>query len=186
MATMGYKEAAKKPDRRFSKKVMLATASIIIVLAVILSVLWLGGDEDDLYRLGQVQGGFVCEIQRDSSAWPSKWAKISDGNDSNLTSLGSEILGTERWAVANYGELPVGNLILSIYVIDIEGDGEMGRGDSIIVTAVNSTEFSSNVIYEFRLLVGSIAVSGVWYAMSFWFEGGRLVTGPMNTIVMPL
>ena len=85
------------------------------------------------------------------------------------------------WAIEEYGELSVGSTILRLYVIDVEGDGVMGRGDSIIVKAVNSSDFLPNATYEFRLWDGLMDVSGTEYKMSFWFENGVLRTSDLES-----
>jgi len=178
---MNREGAAKKSSRMLSKKVLLATASIVIVLAVILSVLWLGGEENELFSLSQIQGGFVCKIRQDSRTWLSQTIWIGDEHDGDARNLRSDDLGDGLWAIEEYRDLSIGNLVLHLYVIDVEGDGKMGRGDSIIVTAENSTDFSSNATYEFGLWVGTLAISGTEYTMSFWFEDGVMYTGNLES-----
>ena len=178
---MGNQETARKPPVELSKKVKLATASIVIVIAVIFSVLWLGSDDDDLFSLSQIQDGFMCDIRQDHSSWSSKQVAITcDASGGNWWYLANGNLDTGLPAIEEFQQLPVGDTTLQLYVIDVEGDGMMGRGDSIIVKAVNSSSFLSNATYDFILWSGLLAVSGTEYRMSFWFENGGLETGPLK------
>jgi hypothetical protein len=51
------------------------------------------------------------------------------------------------------------------------------------VTTLDSTEFVSDTIYSLAVTRGMLYISGVEWRMSFWFDNGQLVTGPMEAIV---
>jgi hypothetical protein len=162
--------------------ILLATASVVVAVILLSVLLWPGGDDEgDLFSLNQIEGGFVCEIQRDSSSWSRVYVWVDDGDYSGFFALGNDILEAGQWAIADYGEVQVNTLTLSLFVIDVKGDGEMGRGDSIIVTAVNSTGFSSDVAYRFVMWIGNLAISGTEYSMDFRFVDGTLVTDDLET-----
>ena len=182
MAAEDTQSVEKKKLRTFSRSAVLTASSILVAVAVMLSVLWIGDSgNEDLLSLHQIQGGFVCEIQRDSAAWSSVFVLVADGNDSNGYKLVSDTLDDGQWVEVDFGVKSVGDLWLSFRVIDLKGDGTMGRGDSIIVTAVGSTEFPSDVVYRFMLWIGQLAISGTEYTMDFWFEGEELVTSSLET-----
>lgn len=182
-----HPDAGKKTNRASTKRTILAAISVLVTITVILSVLWLGGHEDELFSLSQVQGGILCSIHLDSTNWSYKYLKIDDGASgaSVFWSLDTTNLSTGTWAVEVYDPQSLGDLLLRLHVIDEEGDGKMGRGDSIIVTALDSTEFSPDLTYSFALWQGHLAISGVEYRMEFWFENGQMVTSPMETTVYP-
>lgn len=164
------------------RRLLIAIASVSVAAVVLIVLLWPGSaDEDEtLFTLEQTQAGLVCEILRDSSEWSSVYVWVTDGNDSGGVLLDSSTLEGGEWATAEYCLVSVGELMLSVSVIDVEGDGSMGRGDSIIVTAVNSSEFSSTQVYEFGLWIGHLAIYGTEYRMSFWFEDGMMTTGNLE------
>ena len=83
--------------------------------------------------------------------------------------------------MVDFGDAPIYNLTLSFFVIDIEGDGEMGRGDSTEAAAANSTEFPSDVASEFVMWIGKLAIYGTEHRMSFWCDDGALFTGDIET-----
>ena len=185
MVTKSHQDAMEKSNRVFSKKVMLAAFSVLVVIAVILSVLWLGGDEGDLFSLNQVHGGILCSVHLDSTNWTHKYLKIENGDRNVFWSLQSANLSAGTWAVEEYEPQPLGDVLLRLHVIDAEGDGRMGQGDSIVVTTSDSAGFSPDLIYSFALWQGHIAISGVVSKMSFWYEDGQLATSSMETIVYP-
>jgi hypothetical protein len=185
MAMQSHPDTGKKTNRAYTKRTMLAAISVLVTITVILSVLWLGGHEDELFSLSQVQGGVLCSIHLDSTNWTHKYLKIENGDRNAFWSLQSANLSAGTWAVEEYELQPLGDVLLRLHVIDAEGDGRMGQGDSIVVTASGSAGFSPDLIYSFALWQGHIAISGVVSKMSFWFEDGQLATSSMETIVYP-
>ena len=170
----------KNRSRRLN--ILLIIASVVVATIVLSVLLWPGdGEKGDLFSLSQIQGGFVCEIQQDSSSWSRVFVWVYDGNNSGFCALDNDVLGAGQWAIADFGEIQVNTLTLSLFVIDVQGDGDMGRGDSVIVTAVNSTEFYSDVAYEFVMWVGNLAISGTEYSMDFRFDDGALITDDLET-----
>jgi hypothetical protein len=171
----------------------LMTISVFIVIAVILSVLWLAdredrlrGDLDDLFSLRQVEDGIQCTILLDTqSSWEYYTVCINQGQSSASWDFRSTNLSTGIPVVEDCGNQSLGGIILRLHVFDIQGDDMPGRGDSIIVTTSDSTEFLSDTIYSLAVTHGQLYISGAQWRMSFWFDDDQLVTGPMVTIVVP-
>lgn len=167
--------------------------SVFIVVAVILSVLWLagrgdrlGGDLDDLFSLSQVEDGIQCTILLDmQSSWEYVNVKISQGLGAASWGFRSTNLSTGIPVVEDCGNRSLGDVILRLYVFDVQGDDRPGRGDSITVMTLNSTMFLSDTTYSLAITRGFLYISGAEWRMSFWFDNGQLVTGPMEAIVVP-
>ncbi len=176
-----------KPRRVFTRNVLLAAVSVLIAVTVLLSVLWLGGNEDELLSLSQVKGGVKCAILRDTSYhWKYTTVHIEQqGIDSVWWNFYYTNLSTGSW-IAEAGDIRLlGDTALRLYVVEAEGDGTVGREDIVVITTLDSTEFSPDTVYSFALTHGSLAVSGTEYRMDFWFEEGVLETGPMKITNIP-
>ena len=177
--------------RVFTRRMALMAISVFIVVAVILSVLWLAGREDrlvgdldELFSLSQVEDGIQCTILLDmQSSWEDFNVHINqEGLNAAWWGFRSTNLSTGVPVVEDCGNQSLGDVILRLYVFDIQGDDRPGRGDSITVTTLDSTEFLSDTIYSFAIMRGPVYISGTLWSMDFWFDDDQLVTGPMVTI----
>lgn len=160
--------------------------SIIVALAVALTLLWHPESKDERFSLSQIQDGIKCTILRGLGSWGYSSVEIDDGTDRVAWNLGDPSLCRGVWTAAEFEIQQLGNMAVRLVVVDLEGDGNMSHNDYVVVTTVNSTGFMPNVLYKFTLGHGFRAISGVFLEQSFRFEDGKLVTGEQETTVIPI
>ena len=191
------KKESRQSDMSRRKKVIASAIVIVLVIAVILSMIWLDGNDDgpffgsiddDLFSLSQAEGGVKCTILRDTSwSWNYTTVQIElQGYDSACWNLCYTNLSTGSWIVDAGDVQLLGDTFLRLHIVEAEGDGRIGQGDAIVVSPLDSAEFLQDEVYRFALTRGNLAISGTEYWMNFWFEDGDFETGPMEMIHIPL
>ena len=178
--------------RALTKKGVLAILSILVALIVALTVLWYSGPHDmwrsseDRFSLSPVQDGIKCTFLERVGYWESFSVGIYVGTVGVAWKLDDPNLSRGSWAAAEFDIQQLGDIAVRLAAVDLEGNGNMSLNDYLVVTTVNSTGFTPDVLYVFKLWAGHIAISGVFLEQSFTFEDGRLVTGEQKTTVVPL
>ena len=187
-----------KPARGFAirrvltKKGVLAILSILVAVIVALTVLWYSGLHDmwrsteDRFSLSQVQDGIKCTILKRVGYWEAFSVGIDVGTVGVAWKLDDPNLSRGSWTAAEFDTQHLGDIAVHVVAVDLEGDGNLSTNDYLVVTTVNSTGFTPDVIYVFKLWTGHIAISGVFLEQSFRFEDGKLVTGEQKTTVIPV
>ena len=174
-----------------TKKGVLAILSILVAVIVALTVLWYSGLHDmwrsteDRFSLSQVQDGIKCTILKRVGYWEAFSVGIDVGTVGVAWKLDDPNLSRGSWTAAEFDTQQLGDIAVHVVAVDLEGDGNMSTNDYLVVTTVNSTGFTPDVIYVFNLWTGHIAISGVFLEQSFRFEDGKLVTGEQKTTVIP-
>jgi len=75
------------------------------------------------------------------------WIVFSGGNASWNASSASPLLDAGHPATVNLGTRVAGNLIFSLNLTDITGDGAFGQGDYFVISVVNGSGFVEEVTY---------------------------------------
>lgn len=184
MNKSGSKLARRFAIRRlWTKKGVLAILSILVALIVALTVLWYSGlhnmwrSTEDRFSLSQVQDGIKCTFLKRLGYWEAFSVGIDVGTVGVAWKLDGPNLSHGLLTVAEFDTKQLGDIAIRLVVTDLEGDGNMSLNDYLVVTTVNSTGFTPDVLYTFTLWTGNVIISGEILEQSFRFEDGKLVTG---------
>ncbi len=178
--------------RKFSRPLIKAVvaAAVIVVAAIIIALAgpwYQEGHEKHhpYYSLVQIHDGFQCAVLRGMGTWDSHFVGINNGTSSVMWTFNASSFNRGVWTAVEYPIQYLGGIALRLTAVDLEGDGNISPRDYIDIAAVNSSTFTTNVLYNFTLGEGHIAISGFFIHQSFEFENGKLVTGKQKAILIP-
>lgn len=180
---IGRKAHHIKRPKLVAKAIIIHRKWVSILIAVMLASTILVLHDRDFFRedplLAEVMGGVILEpCSPDlglyaAGPWESYHISMYEGENGTGWAFQNAGLDDGTWSALPLGEKAIGDLNVSLVIIDKWGDGMVGFGDSLVFTAQDDKMFVDDVVY--RLLWSTnrtIAWSG--WEISFMFHDGNL------------
>jgi len=160
---------------------------VAMLVAFMLVSLFLVLYDNDFLRdqppLDAVEGGVVLELFRGSSLvkvgdWEYFRLSLNDSESHVGWAFQNSGLNGGVWSVLSLGKESLESLNVSLTIIDRLGDGRVGSGDKLVLTAQDGTSFAEDVVYRLHWRTNqTIAYTNpVWmgWEISFVFHGGDM------------
>jgi hypothetical protein len=179
----GHLSRSRSGPRGVAKSLLANRKWVSVLVVVMLASTFLVMQDRDLYREHELlsaagEGVLLYPCYPDKGLftglpWESFRLSMYQGDSVVGWTFQNDGLDDGAWSALSLGTKTLGDLNVSLTVVDMTGNGIVGLGDYVVVTAQDGTTFSDGTVYSLYWKTNrTIAWTG--WEVSFVFQDGHL------------